>query len=61
MKNKEHIQSLSTHDLAKLIYDISYNDAKITNCDVYCSNCEYSDSYCIHGIEEWLNDEYWSN
>lgn len=61
MTNKEHIQRLSTWDLAKLIYDISENNTKITNCDMDCHICEYSDSYCISEIGEWLNDEYRSN
>lgn len=57
MTNAEKIKSMSTWELAEFIHSVSCNSTKITTCNDECAKCEYSDSYCINGIGEWLNEE----
>lgn len=57
MSNEENIKSLSTWDLAEFIYNVSNGATKITNCNEECAKCEYSDSYCISNIAEWLKEQ----
>lgn len=57
MKNIDKIKGMSVWELAEFIHDVSCNSAKITTCEEECNKCEYSDSYCVSGIGEWLNSE----
>ena len=57
MTNEETIKNMSTWDLAKFIFDVSNNVTKITNCEKECIKCEYSDSWCISEIREWLKEQ----
>ena len=56
MTNGEKIRKMSDWDLAEFIYDVSNGAMKITTCEEECKDCEYSDSYCIFRIGEWLSE-----
>jgi len=57
MKNIDRIKSLPVWEMAEFIYNVSNNSAKITNCKDLCDECQFSDSYCISQIGEWLNEQ----
>lgn len=57
MSNEEKIKSMNTWELAEFIHDVSANCTKITTCEEDCMGCEFSTSYCISCMAEWLNQE----
>lgn len=57
MTNGDKIRQMSNWDLAEFIYNVSNGDTKISVCKDECAKCEYSSSYCISQIGEWLMEE----
>lgn len=54
MSNEEKIRNMSRWELAEFIFNVSNGATKITTCTNECRECEYTDSYCINCIGEWL-------
>lgn len=57
MSNEEKIKNMTTMKLAEFIHDVSANCTKITTCEEDCDECEFSQSYCILCMAEWLERE----
>ena len=57
MTNADKIRNMSNWELAEFLYNISNNFNKISTCEEECTNCEYSEDYCIYQIGEWLISE----
>ena len=57
MTNAEKIRQMSEWELAEFIYSVSEGETKITTCNKECRNCEFSESWCVSNIAEWLKEE----
>ena len=57
MTNAEHIKNMTTWELAEFIYNVSNNAIKISKCENECAKCDYTDSYCISEIGEYLLEQ----
>ena len=57
MTNADKIRAMSNWELAEFIYNASKEATQITTCKEECKKCEYSNSYCIFQIGEWLLSE----
>ena len=57
MTNADRIRAMSNWELAEFIYNVSNGVTKISTCEEKCTECEYSDGYCIYQIGEWLISE----
>ena len=57
MTNADKIKAMSNWELAEFIYNVSNGATQITTCKEECKKCEYSNSYCIFQIGEWLISE----
>lgn len=55
--NYEKIKQMSIDEMARMFYDIAFNDFV---CNEKCTapdNCQGSGLECIYGIREWLEAE----
>ena len=57
MTNADKVRNMSNWELAEFIYNVSNGATKISACEEKYAKCEYSDSYCIYQIGEWLISE----
>lgn len=57
LTNYEKIKNMSKWELAEFIFAVSNSETRITVCERKCEECDFSASYCVSEIGEWLLEE----